>query len=729
MIAPVCAALALALAVSAGRPARAPARTPHAAKHVSAARPSALERAKAMLAQVKRDPARRRYRHHWERAIEALERAARGGDRAQGLLDASRARYALYRFSQVDADRDAALRLALRARRAGARDAARFAAAIRKEMGEEEPRRATPRPAVSTRSTSTSTSTTASTTSETEPDPETEGETASTTDSASESDVAAVVAALLSTSDSRSGSETGAEGEDEAEATANAESTPEVAASSAEPGARRTNQEARPAAPAAPPAHGSAPAGAARSAHVATSSEPSASSVAGAPPAPSGRAGATARGGTASPTQAPEGSRPQQPTANTSPAAGPDDDDGEDDDALKQALADEPSPAGPTDAAGDKGPVRVSEVRSWSNKDYTRVAIYLSRRVEYEKQEIPPDGTHPRRVALDFTPATLEHGLAHPVGDSLVARVRAAQYDSDTVRVVLELPGKDAITAFRVDDPPRLIVDVGLREARHEAQAAAVHPPEGEARRGARAPAPRPPDGKARDAIRRIIVDAGHGGHDSGAVGPTRVREKDVTLAIAKRLARRLRERGFEALLTRDDDRYLALEERTAIANARHGDLFISVHANAHPHRSQRGVETYILNVTDDRYARRLAARENGALSDEGGEELEVRRILSDLNAQSSAEASRRLAGMVQREVCTGIRSRVGDVRDLGVKSALFYVLLGARMPAVLIETSFISNRAEEKRLASPRFQEEVAASVARAVSAFAEQDARVAAR
>ena len=595
-----------------------------------------------MLAQVKRDPARRRYRHHWERAIDALERAAKGGDRAQGLLEASRARYALYRFSQVDADRDAALRLALRARRAGARDAARFAAAIRKEMGEEEPRKVARRTATAT----------APSRSTTRPPTPTANPAAAATETETEEERA-------DTSESEDDSES------DTEAEAEAESAPPAAAPSAQNG---------------PPA--------------------SPTSTSGAPP-------------------------PRPPT----PAAGPDDDDAADDDALAQALADQPSSSAVTGEAADKGPASVSEVRSWSNKDYTRVAIYLSRRVEYEKQEIPPDGTHPRRVAFDLTPATLEHGLAHPVGDSLVARVRAAQYDSDTVRVVLELPGKDAITAFRVDDPPRLIVDVGLREARHEAQAAAVHPPEGEAHRGARAPAPRPPDGKARDAIRRIIVDAGHGGHDSGAVGPTRVREKDVTLAIAKRLARRLRERGFEALLTRDDDRYLALEERTAIANARHGDLFISVHANAHPHRSQRGVETYILNVTDDRYARRLAARENGALSDEGGEELEVRRILSDLNAQSSAEASRRLAGMVQREVCTGIRSRVGDVRDLGVKSALFYVLLGARMPAVLIETSFISNRAEEKRLASPRFQEEVAASVARAVSAFAEQDARVAAR
>jgi len=104
-----------------------------------------------------------------------------------------------------------------------------------------------------------------------------------------------------------------------------------------------------------------------------------------------------------------------------------------------------------------------------------------------------------------------------------------------------------------------------------------------------------------------------------------------------------------------------------------------------------------------------------------------VRRILTDLDAQSSAASSRRLAEAVQREVCGGVRSRVGDVRDLGVKSALFYVLVGARMPAVLVETSFISNRLEERRLASARFQDEVAAGVARAVERFASRGARVA--
>jgi N-acetylmuramoyl-L-alanine amidase len=138
-------------------------------------------------------------------------------------------------------------------------------------------------------------------------------------------------------------------------------------------------------------------------------------------------------------------------------------------------------------------------------------------------------------------------------------------------------------------------------------------------------------------------------------------------------------------------------------------------------------VETYFLNVTDDRYAARLAARENGAFGDDTTVAPEVRRILSDLDASMSAESSRRLAHVVQRELCDGIRGRFGEARDLGVKSALFYVLLGARMPAVLVETSFISNRAEEKRLRDARFQEEVATAVSRAVERFASREARIA--
>lgn len=574
-----------ASAEPARRAARAPKAKPAARPARSAVRATAesrqLAEAKEAMRAVMRDRNRRRYRHHWEKAIAGLERAARGRDRPAALLEAARARYALYRWSADEADRDRALRLAARAGTAGSREARVLASAIRREAGDDRPAR------------------------------------------------------------------------------------PAVAKRTPKPEVRRA------------PAH--------------------------APPAPEAEDEA----------EAAEESAP--------------------DPALEAAIADLSDGGARQLALGDsggEGPATVSEVRTWSSADYTRVAIYLSHWVGWQKLELAPEGGHPRRLALDLRPATLAgKALERPVAGDQVDRVRAAQNDAQTVRVVLDLPGDDRVQLFSLDDPPRLIVDVGTHEAirnvasaeppaRPEERPAAAGPDHGATRAA-------PPE-RAREAIRRVVVDAGHGGHDPGAIGPRRVREKDVTLAMARRLATKLRAEGFEVVLTRNTDRYLALEERTALANTARGDLFVSIHANAHPRRNRSGVETYFLNVADDRYAARLAARENGLDAEEGLGD--VARILTDLDAKASADSSRRLAQFVQREVCTGVRSRVGEVRDLGVKSALFYVLLGARMPAVLVETAFISNRVEERRLASARYQDEVAAGIARAVTTFARGEARLAA-
>jgi N-acetylmuramoyl-L-alanine amidase len=565
---------------------------PSPEKARAAARPT-LDEAKAALTALARDRTRRRFRHNWERAIDNVLRAARGPDAGPALLEAARARYALYRWSAVEDDRDEALELATRASRRGAKDGAVLAAAIRREAGDDRPA-------------------------------------------------------------SRAGS-------------------------------KRPQRIA------------SAPA------------------------------------------------RPQSPAAKPTPTAGADAPDaaesgaGREDDppdpALEAAVRDLAAPAEPRPLgdSGGAGAATVDEVRAWSSGDYTRVAIYLSHWVGWKKHELAAEGDRPRRLAIDLRPATLPgKAVARPVAGDQVDRVRTAQNDAETVRVVLDLAGDDAAQVFALEDPPRLIVDVGAHPRR--APAVAETTPEhasGEAR--SQGPAEPPPAGQpgaaaaeeaTPGAIRRVVVDAGHGGHDPGAIGPTHVEEKDVTLAIARRLARKLRAGGFQVILTRDRDRYLALEERTAIANTARGDLFVSIHANAHPRRSFTGVETYFLNVTDDRYAARLAARENGLGADGQGE---VGRILTDLDAKSSAGVSHRLAQLVQREVCSGVRAHVGGVQDLGVKSALFYVLLGARMPAVLVETAFISNREEERRLASARYQEEVADGVARAISAFARSGMRVA--
>jgi N-acetylmuramoyl-L-alanine amidase len=545
----------------------------------------ALQKARAELAAVKKSPAKRRYRHNWEKAIGSLERAARGPDAGPALLDAARARYALYRFSAVESDREKAIVLAGRASKLGLPEAGALAAAIRREAGDDAPVAVAKAP-----------------TRKTQPPP------------------------------------------------------------AAAPLPRRT---------------------------AAPSTSPS--------PAP------------ASPpvVAAPAGAQVDESEDDLDPV-------------LEEAVAEaapSPAPAAAKGAAGTE-PARVSEVQTWSNADYTRVAVYLSQPVAFEKQEIPADRDHPRRLALDLHPAQLEGlGAMRLVGDSLLHRVRMAQNGPDTVRVVLDLKGQEAFQVFTLGDPPRLIVDLGIREAQREAIAQAL-------------PRAAPDDEEAESArrpIRRIIVDAGHGGHDTGAIGPRGVREKDVTLSMAKRLADKLRSQGFEVTLTRTDDRYLKLEERTAMANMARGDLFVSLHTNANPRRDRSGIETYFLNVTDDRYARRLAARENGSLEVDDSPK-DVQRILTDLDSKASAGASRTLARLVQKEVTHRARQAQAPVRDRGVKNALFYVLLGARMPAVLVETAFISNRAEEKRLASPAYQELVADGVARAVTEFAGQT-RVAAR
>jgi N-acetylmuramoyl-L-alanine amidase len=216
--------------------------------------------------------------------------------------------------------------------------------------------------------------------------------------------------------------------------------------------------------------------------------------------------------------------------------------------------------------------------------------------------------------------------------------------------------------------------------------------------------------------VRRVVIDAGHGGHDTGAIGRKGTREKDVTLAIAHKLASQLRERGLEVLLTREDDRYLKLEERARMANEMKGDLFISIHCNSAHTSKLRGVETYTLNTSADRYSIRLAAREN-ASSEKGISDLQF--ILADLATKANTEESTRLATRVQKNLVSHLSSNYPGVKDLGTKEALFYVLLGARMPAILVETAFLSHPEEEKRLASEKYQDDVAQAIAHGVEDF----------
>ena len=216
--------------------------------------------------------------------------------------------------------------------------------------------------------------------------------------------------------------------------------------------------------------------------------------------------------------------------------------------------------------------------------------------------------------------------------------------------------------------------------------------------------------------VRRVIIDPGHGGHDTGAIGKSGTREKDVTLAISLKLAAELKERGLEVILTRDDDRYVRLESRAQFANDSRGDLFISVHCNSAPNAKLHGVETYTLNISSDRYSIRLAAREN-ASTEKGISDLQF--ILADLATKANTGESTRLASLVQKSLVSQLSQDYSGIKDLGTKEALFYVLLGVKMPAILVETSFLSHAEEEARLGSEEYQDAVAQAIAQGVEDF----------
>ena len=218
--------------------------------------------------------------------------------------------------------------------------------------------------------------------------------------------------------------------------------------------------------------------------------------------------------------------------------------------------------------------------------------------------------------------------------------------------------------------------------------------------------------------VRRIVIDAGHGGHDPGTIGRGGLQEKSLVLDIALRLERLVRQDlGAEVLLTRSTDVFIPLEERTAIANSRGADLFLSIHANASRNASARGIETYFLNFAQNPHAEAVAAREN-AISPATLKDLQ--NLVKAITLNSKIDESRDFAAAVQEHMVAGVR-RQHVVRDRGVHTAPFYVLIGANMPAVLAEIAFVTNPEDERRLKSPEYREVLARSLLRGVTSYLE--------
>lgn len=470
----------------------------------------------------------------------------------------------------------------------------------------------------------------------------------------------------------------------------------------------------------------------------------------------------------AAPGSAPPESKGQAAASSSSPVAPP------------QVAAPPPAAPAPTRSADDASTARsdaspapligIREIRRIVLPDVVRVSIEFDAEPTWTEERL--DG--PPRVFFDVRrstapPALRDATLLYDDAD-LVREVRLGTHPDDVTRIVLDLDGAQGHTVFTLDDPYRLVVDVrrpaGARRdvvptavepsrvvsphagsradaALAVARSAASAPPAVsdavpavntsgasplQARRPApnALPAPAAPEANSRGGfslarqlglgVSRVVIDPGHGGHDPGALG-RRITEADLVLDVALRLEKLLlKEPGVEVLLTRRENVFVPLEERTAIANRANADLFLSIHANASRNRSASGVETYFLNFALNPEAEAVAARENSA---SGQTMHSLTDIVKAIALNNKLDESRDFAQMVQASMVRRLAPHNRDLKDLGVKQAPFVVLIGAGMPSVLAEISFLTHEREGALLRTPAYRQRIADALHEAVLAY----------
>lgn len=479
----------------------------------------------------------------------------------------------------------------------------------------------------------------------------------------------------------------------------------------------------------------------------------------------------------------------------------------QDQSAFNQPSQSQPAPPLPVDTTSlsTGKPVLITGMRHWSNPTSTRIAIDLGGKVEYEAARVP----NPDRIFFDLHGARLAPGLngkeVQVIDDGYLKRIRAAQFQQDVTRVVLDITDVSGYSAFLLPNPWRLIIDVHSDKSANKLAASNAKPaPQGDnsiadvaalsaepakvtatagptakpvaarvpssspspvpSKPGADAttadatPSPNPqppaPDSKSRRKTKRgsgsgtdsdeasvahpadptadgerslvralglkvgrIVIDPGHGGHDSGTLGPGGIEEKDVVLDVALRVGRLLHDRlGAEIVYTRDNDTFIPLETRTAIANKAQADLFLSIHANSSPEPDARGVEAYYLNFTSDPTALDVAAREN-ALSNSSVHQLSD--LVRKIALKDKIDESREFAADIDTGLYDGLRKGNPGLKDRGVKKAPFVVLIGAQMPSVLAEISFLTNPDDAEQLRDPEYRERIAKSLVAGVENY----------
>jgi N-acetylmuramoyl-L-alanine amidase len=420
-------------------------------------------------------------------------------------------------------------------------------------------------------------------------------------------------------------------------------------------------------------------------------------------------------------------------------------------------------------------PVKVGAIRFWTFEETTRIAVEVSGDFEYHVERLH----NPERIFFDIRyaqPALNGKKLGTTqVDDKLVKRIRVAETQPGVTRIVVDLNGEVDFTASQLSNPTRLMIElrkssgapmpvvseaprdparppaaapdpVGApqpitKPLRTDAPVAAVAPqPEPSANPAENSKPVRPPpptpaetgqaahhtsDGRSSLTralglkVTRVVIDPGHGGHDQGTVGPKGYTEKELVLDVAQRLGKQIEENmGSEVIYTRSDDTFIPLQGRTALANERKADLFISLHANSSSLPGIRGVETYYLNFTTAKDALDVASRENAASEKSI---FELRDLIQQITLHDKADESREFATRVQSSMQVFERTYSPSSKNRGVKKAPFVVLIGANMPSILAEIGFLSNAREEALLRRPEHRQKLADALYRGVSKYAQ--------
>jgi N-acetylmuramoyl-L-alanine amidase len=357
--------------------------------------------------------------------------------------------------------------------------------------------------------------------------------------------------------------------------------------------------------------------------------------------------------------------------------------------------------------------VTVKSIRHFSDLDYSRIVIDVDKMPKYEQHWLKanPEYGKPPRLFIDIENSVMSSNIpkVQIIKDGLLKSIRWGTYKKNTTRIVLDSENVQDFKVFPMVNPNRIVIDVSSKNIKFNRKDKIFKTKADNLAKGttlAQAFGLK---------VNTIVIDPGHGGKDPGA-SYYGIKEKDVVLDLGLKLRDIIKRDNpnLKVYMTRSTDVFIPLEERTAFANRKRADLFVSIHINAARNRKARGIETYVLNVTNDKRALAVAALENQAtaksLSDLQG-------ILKDIMLNSKLEESLMLAGAVQKYLTTNVKAKSN-----GVKSAPFYVLVGAKMPSILIECGFVSNKSEAKKLNTSKYRQKIAEGIYKGLKNYINQ-------